>query len=189
MKKKPRLRFQINWNKAIEAVEFLARHEQGITQYYVGKICYFADKEHLLDYGRPVTGDRYVAMEHGPVPSSIRDLLKKDYGVPDDVLAEFNARINIATVNNKQHMTSTNTKEFEHLSGSDKDYLLAALTKYGKMTFGQLKDISHDAAWAEAWEISEAYEMNPATWLNELEEKERDLAIAYLSDRRVRLVH
>ena len=189
MMKKPRLRFQINWEKAIEAVEFLARHRKGITQYYVGKICYFADKEHLLDYGRPVTGDRYVAMEHGPVPSSIRDILKKDYGVPDDVLEEFHKRVHIHTDGNKQHMSSTGKKEFKHLSGSDQEYLLAALNKYGSMSFGELREISHDEAWAEAWEVSEAYEMNPATWLNELEANERNSAIAYLSDRRVRLVH
>ncbi|MDC7676845.1 Panacea domain-containing protein [Asticcacaulis machinosus] len=183
-----RIRFRINWDKAIEAVDFLARHQNGITQYYVGKVCYFADKEHMLDYGRPVTGDRYIAMEYGPVPSSIRDLLNEHSDLPDEVLDNFHSHIQIKKHGKKQHINSISNGELRHLSGSDKDYLLTALNKYGKMPFSELTRISHDEAWEEAWEISEASVMNPATWLNELPEEDRETAIASLTDRRVRIV-
>src|SRR5262245_62889630 len=74
------LRFQIDWNRCIEGIAFISSLRPGITQYYIGKIFYFADKAHFLDWGRPISGDRYVAMEHGPVPSNIYDLLMEDSG-------------------------------------------------------------------------------------------------------------
>jgi uncharacterized phage-associated protein len=180
-----KLRFRLNWDKAIEAIALLGRHQQGITQYYVSKVCYFADKEHMLDYGRPITGDRYVAMEHGPVPSSIRDLLNEDHALPDDVLNKFHDWVSVKKVDKLQHISPKNNFEPENLSGSDIEYLLASLKKYGKMSFAELRELSHDEAWEEAWEVGTAYELNFATWLKELGGDNATAAVAYLSDRRV----
>ncbi|MEQ1715723.1 MAG: Panacea domain-containing protein, partial [Hyphomicrobium sp.] len=95
-------RFRINWAKVVEAIDFVATLKPGVTQYYIGKILFFADREHLLDYGRPITGDRYVAMEHGPVPSAIRDILKADSDGPDDLLAHLHNRVVIDHDENRQ---------------------------------------------------------------------------------------
>jgi uncharacterized phage-associated protein len=182
------IRFRTNWSKCIEAIDLLSRAQDGITQYYVGKVCYFADKEHLLDYGRPITGDRYVAMEHGPVPSNIRDLLKQDGGLADDVLTELYTRISIEKRNNLQHVSSKKVDGFPHLSKTDQEYLLSALEKYGNMSFPDLKRVSHDTAWKAAWaEDGLNNEMDPEHWLDALGEQ-RNSAVAYLSDRRVRRV-
>ena len=40
------------------------------------KILYFADQRHLSLYGRSITGDTYIAMQYGPVPSNVDDILK-----------------------------------------------------------------------------------------------------------------
>ena len=40
------------------------------------KACYFADKSHLNEYGRPVFGAVYRAMKYGPVPLEIYEMLK-----------------------------------------------------------------------------------------------------------------
>ena len=40
------------------------------------KILYFADNEHLSKYACPITGDAYVKMDWGAVPSCIYDLFK-----------------------------------------------------------------------------------------------------------------
>jgi len=39
------------------------------------KLLYLADREALLEWGRPVTTDRYVSMDHGPVVSQIYGLI------------------------------------------------------------------------------------------------------------------
>jgi uncharacterized phage-associated protein len=42
------------------------------------KLLYMADREAWGRYGRPITGDRYVSMTHGPVLSQTYDLIKTD---------------------------------------------------------------------------------------------------------------
>lgn len=167
-------RFRVNWPKVIEAIDFIASYKPGVTQYYIGKILFFADREHLLDFGRPITGDRYVAMEHGPVPSAIRDILKADSDSPDELLVELHGRVAIEHDANKQMVYSKGRENFSHLSGSDREYLAAAVEKYGSMTFGELKRVSHeDPAYSEAWEKpGNNNEMNIDLWFGELGDPE-----------------
>jgi hypothetical protein len=42
------------------------------------KVLFFADVNHLNNYGRPIVGDDYVALPHGPVPQTTYDILKAD---------------------------------------------------------------------------------------------------------------
>ena len=42
------------------------------------KILWFADLYHLKKYGRTVTGDTYIAMNNGPVPSVLYDEMKQN---------------------------------------------------------------------------------------------------------------
>lgn len=175
-------RFQFDWEKAIQAIDFVASLQPGLTQYYIGKVMFFADREHLLDFGRPITGDKYVAMEHGPVPSAIRDLLKTDSGYPDEILDALNARVDIKVDGNRQHVYSRNADDYPRLSGSDKAYLQASLQKYGKMSFSLLKSISHkDPAYEAAWAKSgAANEMDIELWFDGFDNP--DLAKAQLRE-------
>ncbi|RWC86769.1 MAG: DUF4065 domain-containing protein [Mesorhizobium sp.] len=167
-------RFEFDWQKAIQAIDYIASLSPGLTQYYIGKVMFFADREHLIDFGRPISGDKYVAMEHGPVPSAIRDLLKTDTGYPDEIVDQLNARLKIEPDGNKQHVFSRGINEFPRLSGSDKHYLKASLDKYGAMSFTQLKAISHkDPAYEEAWaKAGAANEMDVERWFDNFEDPE-----------------
>jgi len=61
--------------KATQALNFLAcRHGGKLNKLKALKLIYFADRYHLRRYGRPITNDRYLAMEYGPVASSCKDL-------------------------------------------------------------------------------------------------------------------
>ncbi|MBY4609000.1 SocA family protein [Rhizobium sp. 9T] len=168
------VRFNFDWEKTIDAIEFIARQEPGITQYYIGKILFFADREHILDYGRPITGDKYVAMEHGPVPSAVRNLLRVDGEYPDEVIDRLDARIEIQHDRNKQRVYSLGAPQNTKLSGSDKEYLLDAIQKYAHMSFGELRELSHDdKAYMEAWDrLGNANEMKIELWLDELDNAE-----------------
>lgn len=166
-----RVRFKINYEKCIQGMQFLASKKPGITQYYVGKVFFFADREHLLDWGRPISGDRYVAMEHGPVPSGIYNLVKNDSGMPDELLDLMRDRILFESEHNKIYLFANDEKlDFSALSGSDMEYLADSLTTYGNMSFGKLREISHrDAAYEAAWRNAGMNnEMNPHYWLAEL---------------------
>ena len=168
-------RFEFDWEKAIQAIDFIVRLRPDLTHYYIGKIMFFADKEHVLDYGRPITGDRYVAIQHGPAPSAILDLLKVDSDYPDEMLAELDIRLTINSIDNRRHVRSKKMGDFSRLSGTDKQYLERSLKIYGSMSFTELKKISHkDKAYVEAWNRGGAAnnEMNIELWLDELQKPE-----------------
>ena len=71
----PKIRFTFNPQKAVEAIIWIIRRGES-NIYNILKIFYEADKYHLNKYVRPVTGDHYVAMQFGTVPSGIYDLTK-----------------------------------------------------------------------------------------------------------------
>jgi len=164
------VRFRVSHEKCIQGIHWLARHRPGITQYYIGKVFFFADKEHLLDWGRPISGDRYVAMEHGPVPSLIYDLIKDTSGEPDELVDELSSRVEIVARGTTRHVYSkADEAEFPDLSETDKEYLLDALHKYGNMHFDELKRLSHeDPAYNEAWALPGLNnEMNVRLWFGD----------------------
>jgi uncharacterized phage-associated protein len=62
--------------KAAEAAAVLLRANDGSMNYMkLIKELYIADRRALLDWGRSITSDRYVAMKHGPVLSNVLDLI------------------------------------------------------------------------------------------------------------------
>ncbi len=73
--------FRFNIEKTIQAIAaFLHFHGSREMSYLrLLKRLYLADRESLRDTGRPITGDRVVAMEHGPVLSSTYDLIKGEH--------------------------------------------------------------------------------------------------------------
>ncbi len=61
--------------KASQALNFFACAEGGkINKLKALKLVYFADRYHLRLYGRPITNDRYSAMQYGPVASACKDI-------------------------------------------------------------------------------------------------------------------
>jgi uncharacterized phage-associated protein len=63
--------------KVTQAAAFiLKRHNGFITRKRLLKLLYIADRELIQQTRRPITGDRPVAMDHGPVLSHTYDLLK-----------------------------------------------------------------------------------------------------------------
>ena len=135
---------------AVAALTYIAERRTRPTLHSVFKVLYDAEKRHLTEYLQPIVGDRYVAMDFGPVPSHLYDLLKhlRDpssvLGV-DPELAEIGRR----------HLAVTDRRRIEVLAPCDLDALSrsavecldAALEQERGMTFGERTAWSHDAAW------------------------------------------
>ena len=72
--------------KALEAVRWMLRTAKSdpadpadrLDVTTILKTCYFADKRAINEIGRPVFGARYMALELGPVPVEIAEMLKCD---------------------------------------------------------------------------------------------------------------
>lgn len=74
----PEGRYNFNSEKFVQELAYLAKANlPGLSKLKVAKLFYFADKHHLLTYGRPILGDAYYCLDHGPVPSESLDLMNE----------------------------------------------------------------------------------------------------------------
>lgn len=136
--------------KAVAAVAFLVEKTRA-TMYGVMKMLYLADKLHLERYGRFISGDRYVAMEQGPVPSRTYNMVKHVRGDelrhPDDVLAcsYFDY------VHESHEIRVRSMPDIDELSDTDIECLDAICKIYREAGKRVVVDMSHDDAWRNVW--------------------------------------
>ena len=70
---------RFNEAKATEAAARLIELRGGKMSYRkLIKLLYLADREALLRWGRPVTTDRYVSIDHRPVVSNVYELIRAE---------------------------------------------------------------------------------------------------------------
>lgn len=137
-----------DFDRALNALLYVANRVKRRDIHKVFKILYFADMYHLLKYGRAITGDRYIAMKYGPVPSSIYDMVKIVRGdswyVDDDLKAFFSVK--------GQLLNPLRDADFDYLSESDIAELNRAIQAYKDVDFDEMTRISHGSAWQKTWD-------------------------------------
>jgi uncharacterized phage-associated protein len=133
-----------NKEKTLNAILLIVDQLGGKCDFHkLFKILYFADQKHLVEYGRPITEDRYIAMRHGPVPSEVYDLLKYiRSGSENDVL----------DVPEKGVVVIKHQPDMDELSSSEERCLLASIAENKDLSFSALTDKSHKQAWEKAQE-------------------------------------
>jgi len=72
------MQFPYYWRKAIEAAAVLLQAYpcQKMTRLRLLKLLYLADRQSLAETCRPITGDKVVAMDHGPVLSKTYECIR-----------------------------------------------------------------------------------------------------------------
>jgi uncharacterized phage-associated protein len=71
------MNFGFDIEKAIAAAAFLLEREGGELDMFLAlKMLYLADKQALIRWGKPITGDSFVALPKGPVLQEVYDLFK-----------------------------------------------------------------------------------------------------------------
>jgi uncharacterized phage-associated protein len=100
-------------------------------------------KRQKEQYGGFICGDSYVAMKHGPVPISIYEILKSVRGDGKSSCLEQSA----FTVQHKYLVKPLRQADSDYFSDSDLECLDKALKEYGALSFQELTELSHDAAW------------------------------------------
>jgi uncharacterized phage-associated protein len=132
-----RLRFQFNPSKFANAVAYLAGACPGSTKMTICKQLYFADKEHLVRYGRPILGDEYYKLKHGPVPTQGLDMLRGKAAAAKTALLKKYVTVLGDSIQPKQ------MADKKVLSRSDLEVLDWVIEKYGRMTAAELRHASH----------------------------------------------
>lgn len=134
-----------NEEKALNAVLLIARKVPRPSMHQVAKILYFAEREHLAKYGRPIVGDKYIAMIDGPVPSSIYDIFKDlrgDRG-PIDV-SRYEKYFRMA---DKKEIAPVGEVDLDVFSDSEIKMIFKSIEENKRLGYGKRSEKSHDAAW------------------------------------------
>lgn len=125
--------------KAIEAIVYVSHRTHNLFR--IMKILYFADKFHLQEYGRLITGDRYIAMRDGPVPSEAYEIIRYVRG---DGIVELDASTKAAIkVERRVNVKPLRQPDLDRLSESDVECLKRAVAQYAKMSYDDLWKAAH----------------------------------------------
>lgn len=144
--------FHIDREKTINSALYILKSLGGQSDFHkLFKILYFADQKHLVKYGTPITGDTYVAMAHGPVPSKLYDRLKALRNIFGDN-ADDNGTFKIVE---NHFVSSLKEPDMDSLAPSNINCLNDAIHENKNLSFKALADKSHGEAWKAAEEQTE----------------------------------
>lgn len=160
------IRFKFDLDKLIASIAYFASEKiDDLSKLKVCKLLYYADKEHLIKYGRPIIGDNYYHLDKGPVPSKSLDII-------DEVISgetylksgeisnrdKFNEFLKVHKSPFSKHPIFQLRKkaDFGCLSDSEIEVLKSTLQKYGRLTPSELIECTHkEAPWCESSPNSE----------------------------------
>ncbi len=130
-----------NYKKSVQALNLLANKSGGtLNKMKAIKLIWLADRLHLRNYGRSITGDLYYALPNGPVPSATRDVLENSNFIEDTATDYASEYISEIDKYNYRALIQGNYKVF---SQSDIDTLEIVFDKFGHLDHFALSDLSH----------------------------------------------
>lgn len=128
--------------KAHEIILWLAKRIPSADVYRLVKAAYFAEKDHIAKFGRPIIGDDYRAAPYGPLSQVIYGLIKHE---PIDLLALGNNGDVQFTVQNEFPFAVEAQREpnLRMFSDSDLKSLEFGASHVEGRSFGQIVDETH----------------------------------------------
>lgn len=141
------IRFKFSPEKARAAIHWMIAQDPGIDLHTLLKACYFADRKHLNERGRPIFGASYRAMKFGPVPVEIYEMAKGEALW----LAELNAdRFPWALEGYRLRLLDNENPDLDVLSETDLDDLNYGYKLSTAMTFNARTAATHGPDWQAA---------------------------------------
>lgn len=105
------------------------------------KLLYLAERESLRLYGVPMTGDKLVSMDHGPVLSKTLDLIR-DTAI-DAAEDGWNSLIMQKNVHDLELIRSVQEDDLDELSKADIDLLASVWQEFGHLDRWAVRDFTH----------------------------------------------
>jgi len=131
------IKFAFDREKAIQAILWLLRRNNGaMDKLKLVKLFFWADREHLARYGRPIVGGDYYTMNLGPVSSELLDLVNE--------ATKATETLPLTTEQTGHQILAKGTPDERWLSKSDLDVLDEIYSRYGHMDGFRLSDMTHD---------------------------------------------
>lgn len=151
------LQFKFDKEKCTSVLSYITQNLEKTDFLRVFKVLYFAEQKHLARYGRPIVGDNYLAMKHGPVPYNIyNELGKIESGIGkmmDNFMknnVSFSDYFEVKKSKDGKSIFSKIKPDFDNISQSEFMCLNESLEENKKLSFNELSAKSHDLAWKKA---------------------------------------
>lgn len=144
------LTFQFSLDKFINALTFFAsKGITDLTKLKAVKLLYLADQYHLFRYGRPVTGDRYIAMDLGPVPEDAFQLLSRmiepaEVSDPARARALEHIEVSHGFLRKYPVLRARRQPDLDVFSESEVEALQMTLRQHGNKLARVLVDLTHE---------------------------------------------
>ena len=128
--------------KIIQALAYIAyqQPDHKINSMKAYKLLWLADRYHLRQFGRTITGDTFFALPHGVVPSDAKNVIEhQNTHIPtdEDYRDKYIKRLGKYSY---QAIAEPDVMEF---SDSDQEALDKVLQAYGSLDQYQLENLSH----------------------------------------------
>lgn len=139
------IHFIFDKTKSLNVILYIAKRLRRRDFHKIFKILYFSDREYLAQYGSPITGDCYIAMEAGPVPSKIYDIFKIVRG--DSYIKDTENLKQYFTVSDWMYITPRQDADLRKIAPNERAVLDECIRIYGDLSYDEIKEKSHDTAW------------------------------------------
>jgi uncharacterized phage-associated protein len=188
------LTFTFDFEATKAALLYLALQElPSFDKYKASKLLFLADREHLLRFGRTITGDAYSALPYGPTPANTLDLLDALERVAiqgqdpmNDQVAELERAMDLSNLEHPTYHAKVDPNP-DALSRSDLRVLDHVIQEHGRKSFNELKAMTHGMrAYTNVWRDNDTRKRFPmafedffadvpekAEFLDELEENQK----------------
>lgn len=139
------IHYNFNEEKTINVVLYIAEKLKRRDFHKIFKILYFSDREFLSQYGVTITGDTYIAMDAGPVPTKTYDMFKIVRG--DSYMQDTKGLGKYFKISNWMFVFPLQKANVDDIAPAEKKIIDCMIERYGDMSYDEIKEKSHDVAW------------------------------------------
>ena len=139
--------FKFSADKGRAAIHWMVSQKHDLDLHAGLKACYFADKAHLNEYGRPIFGATYKAMKFGPVPLEIYEMMKGEaIWLIESGTMSFPWQLS----GHRLVSTDNSQADLSPLSETDRAHLTRGLELSMDMSFSERTAATHGSDWQKA---------------------------------------
>jgi uncharacterized phage-associated protein len=117
------------------------------------KLFYFLDFIHVKNYGSPVTNDCYINLEHGPIPTTIKNLVDSvDNDIDNAVLSDVIKinKIDGENMHRVEGLRNFSERDAGYLSDNQIKILKKICIRFGDSNMREIEKAAHEETpWRE----------------------------------------
>lgn len=163
-------------------------HSLGSTK--LMKLCFYADKYHLEEYGKPIFNHSYTKLPRGPVPTWLYSIVitsisgNYDYDFQEEVNV-FNEYIGIEEVSYNKYIQVIFTKKQEFnnkfFSKTQLKILNKVIEEFRTITAAEISELSHTT---NAWKNVEMNEQ--ITYESMVDDEKTSQYVSYIQEEKIK---